>query len=455
MVTQRSLYAGYTPEKLYGEVHNLTQFLHPTYRKKFRFLTDTGVVQYASRLAEKIHESGYRHIVVSETGASPLARICQRMLARKKRSLCWKYMKFPRDPVVNIFPILRSYLIKKEQCAHLTTLEIERLCLLGRKLGGTTMRPADLMRKQRAEILEYLCDRIPPSDSRPHKKPLGLVLDTLSDGTASMSQQLVAAVLEHTRIAKFLNEPFLYFDEYIDSGATLATANRYFGFFTSAHTCKLLSYYINVPKAGKHSAVAYALFDADTKGECYGAGVYPFENRVDLIGYFYHLGKKTFRKVSLGEISAKYKDQQGVASADRFLAELQKVLSHHKLLERVRGRCAVRPVKTFIDSRHVIRYLLWHLEKKRHDQSASAEFLWLLWDMYGPIWSPLPDAYHRDYWKGFEGLDEDIERIPEYNQLCKAYAANRRIILFRVAHVCTERRRAWFTHIHSLIPHAI
>src|SRR3989338_9112863 len=149
MVTQRSLYAGYTPEKLYGEVHNLTQFLHPTYRKKFRFLTDTGVVQYASRLAEKIHESGYRHIVVSETGASPLARICQRMLAQKKRSLRWKYMKFPRGSVVSILPILRSYLTKKEQRARLTAREIDQICILDRELGGTHMRPGDLIRKNR------------------------------------------------------------------------------------------------------------------------------------------------------------------------------------------------------------------------------------------------------------------------------------------------------------------
>lgn len=409
-----------TLEKLYGDVRNLTRFRHPVYKRTFRFLTDAEVVRYARKLADHIRASGIHRIVVSETGASPLARVCERLLARSGYATRWLYVKFPREQVADIFPILNSYLTKRERETRLT------------KLKG-------------------LCAASSPSALRPRKQPLSKLLRTITRGELRDTQKRLASVLAHTKIAKFLSEPFLYFDEYVDSGTTLANADMYFGMFAGRHHFKLLSYYIHIRDANAYAVVAHTLFDADSRYDCFAAGAYPFENRLDLIGYFYHLDARMFRRVTLHELRETYGSRRPSATAERFVDDLQKSLVTGGLVERVRSRCTLRPVRSYIDASQVVRYALWHFENAHSGWSASSEFLWLMWDMYGPIWSPLPDAYHRDFWKGFKGLDADIKRLPEYARLSKGYAAQRRAILSSALRSCDERQRDWLKNINALL----
>lgn len=436
-------------ETLFGEVHNLTCFVHPKYKKRYRFLTNRKIGQYATQLVQVIRDSGFRRIVVAETGASPLAFLCQKLLADDgKDAPRWLYVKFPREPIKNIFSILKFYLSNKELRAQLPVRQIKKIHSLVLQSGDNKKtRSAKFISKNRGELLKYLCNIMPPQDFEPRKKPLVRLLKTLSGGKQNVSQQAIAIVFENTEIAKFLSEPFLYFDEYIDSGTTLSSAEMYFGFFSAKPEFKLLSYYINVPGAETLPSVAYAMFNADSQRQCYMAGAYPFENRVDLIGYFYYLDECTFKKVTTEDIYKKYRRHKATKNTEQFLSILERLIKKYRLLEQVRSQCKLRQVSTFIGQNHVTRYLLWRLEIELSGRNISSEFLWLLWDMYGPIWSPLPDSYHLDFWYGFTGLDKTTERIAESRSLLLEYSRYRQAIFFSVARSCIKRRQSWLKSI--------
>lgn len=397
---------------LYGPVNNLRPLVHPRYRQRFKFLNNQQIIALAKTLVDKITASGYSQIVVSETGANPLAYVCERIAKQRGLKIRWTYLKFPRELPDDLFSVFASLLKPKERKGRVDLLRKE-------------IRSAGLVVKPR---------------------PLRKILDEVGFSKQDEQQKRVAKIFVGTNIAKILSKPFLYFDEYIDSGTTLAQLQLLVNYLSSSLSYKIISYFIKEHTLQKFSSVFFSCWDLDHELKCYRSGIYPFENRLDLIGYFYCLDEKKYLKVSVSSLVKSKKSEH--SNLDLFIKSVRKIISHYDLLSELRSNLSVMAVDKFMSSDHLVRYLLFSFE----ESPRAREFLWLLFDMYGPIWSPLPDSYHLDFWDGFTAIQDYCISLPEYASLKKEYQKRRRFILNHIAGLCLERQTVWHKTINSLLP---
>jgi len=116
----------------------------------------------------------------------------------------------------------------------------------------------------------------------------------------------------------------------------------------------------------------------------------------------------------------------------------------------LRPRFEIDDVRKYLTTDHILRYCLWWLEK-RVGEETCAEFLFQLYDMYGPAWSPTPTSYHFDFWQGFETLGPLFEGAADFERLERAYLYHRSSILKSAADLCVSRRREWLNRINTLV----
>ncbi|MFH1638354.1 MAG: hypothetical protein ABIB71_08065 [Candidatus Woesearchaeota archaeon] len=395
---------------LYGAVDNLECFVHPSYKRRFSFMSDDMVLDVARIMADKIKDSCYKSIVVSETGATLLANICEELVGDNAE---WTYIKFPREPVDDIFPVLNFYLTKEESEEHVS----------GRPRG---------------EALLEICSNIPNQALLQKKRSLDDIFKGLCLGSKNKWQEEVSSLFEGTRIANVLRGPFIYFDEYITSGTTLQNAETYFGYLAKSPEFKTLSYYLNTDR-GRHERVLFSLFDRKSQLECFSKGAYPFENRIDLVGHYYNPGR-SFRKTYIQDIRLKY------AEAKQETSGLLECLSRNigSLSDVVRKNSAIRDVASFISKEHMMRYFLFKLE----DASYTNEFLWQLFEMYAPAWYPLPIEYHIGFMNAFRKCDDAFECTKEMRVL---YAESRGTVLKEISAECIKRRENWLKRLSEML----
>src|SRR3989344_7613 len=340
--------------QLYGEVDNLTFFVHPVYHRKFDFLSDEKLLGSAQQIAARIEKSDYRNVVVSETGARPLAYVCERLLEQGGTKVQWTYMKFPREPTGNIHPLMRFYLTEEER---------------NEKVHGKT----------RERALREIGAAMPSSTLVSQRKPLSQILQEVGRKDQNEWQKKMARVLEGTRIADTLAKPFLFFDEYIDSGTTLQNSHRYFNCFTGDIDFRTLSYYTNIGASSEFERIFFSEFDQDSQLQCYSRGAYPFENRIDLIGYYYFINDDAYLRRSLEEVVQMFKEQKQVDPAN-LLQNLNAVIRERDLLEIVKEQAKIPAVAQFLDESQIFKYYISALEQATEGKGPSGEFLWQLFE---------------------------------------------------------------------------
>ena len=431
-------------EALYGEVDNLHGFRHPMLGQQLHFLSDTNLICLADELTEAIVRSGCQHVVVAETGASPFAEICETIAAHKGSHLNWQRAKFPRDPVGNIFPVLNHFLTQEERKANLSPIQLSVLSALSPEA------PEELQFTEndtRIEALKRICQQMPPDFFAVGPASVPDLLAGIGTAKQSDFQSAVFAVLQGTELAHRFSEPFIYFDEYIDSGTTLRNALSFFRCFTDRLQCRTASYFINLVDTDRKQAVLHTLFNSASRAEGYLLGAYPFENRVDLIGHYYRITDQEYVRVEVASIAsalAEIPDCSGAGLIER----LETAILDNALLEDVKNRTQLPDVRRYVQVAHVLRHCLWWLEKKA-GLPDYAEFLFQLFDMYGPCWSPLPVDYHFDFWRGFEATGQLFESLQEFPVLLDEYLYKRLSILKQVADLCLNRRQNWHAQIHK------
>ncbi|MFH1585952.1 MAG: hypothetical protein ABIB79_04245 [archaeon] len=423
--------------EVYGDFDNLTYFLHPKYKRHFQFLSNPRLIELSRRLANKIESSNYNNILVVESGASPFANLCKDTI-KKNKKINWKFIKFPRDSVDNIFPVFNYYLNKKERKESISPEKIDKIKRI--------LKINNINFKKREEILKRICDVIPKSFLSARKTSLKYLLKNINDINRNKYQEAISIIFEDTEINKFLSKPFLFFDEYIDSGTTLNNYQYYLNFITKTDF-KIISYQIMVKNSKEFNSIYYTLYDLDTQLKCYNFGIYPFENRIDLIGYFYYHDKKDFQKIDLIELIIKSQEKEKV---NEFIDRLEKWIQDLNLTETIKNEFKIKPVGNFINSSHVLRYCLFILEKDIGNITKDSEFLWLASDMYGPIWSPLPNEYHFEFMNVFENKYNSIKNSKSYEKLHKDYKKIRQSLLSEIALIFIERRKKWLNSIKSL-----
>ncbi len=431
---------------LFEEVDNLTAFVHPNTGRSYRYLSDRGVLESAERLTQGLIDTGIRNVVVSETGAAPFAEVCDRIARRHGVEFRWMPMKIPREPMGNIFPLLRFYLRDPERRAILAPAQSKAL--------STTpfVRQQKISIGQgitREEALSRVCQSMPPDFfSEEPTSPAELLLE-IESASPSDFQRAVQIVLQGTWFSQVLDSPFLYFDEYIDSGTTLRNALAFFRCFATRLRMKTASYFINCSYTSGYDKIAFTLFDKDTRFDGYALGPYPFENRVDLIGHFYTITGEAYERTEVASISRRF-DFAPPSEADSFLQRLQAFAHEHRLMEQLAPRFTLEDVRRYVTEAHLLRHCLWWLERRVGEENC-AEFLFQIYDMYGPAWSPMPTSYHFDFWRGFEAIGPVFEAAPDFERIERAYLYHRSSILKAAADLCVSRRREWLNRVNTLV----
>ncbi len=106
-----------------------------------------------------------------------------------------------------------------------------------------------------------------PSDFISSESPdVADLLSAITNGASSHFQQAVSIVFQGSDAGMLFNEPFVYLDEYIDSGTTLRNAIAYFRCFAANPEFKVASYCLNLPrsvKSGMSSERAQSLSSAE------------------------------------------------------------------------------------------------------------------------------------------------------------------------------------------------
>ena len=99
---------------------------------------------------------------------------------------------------------------------------------------------------------------------------------------------------------------------------------------------------------------------------------------------------------------------------------------------------------------HLARYMMYCIEKCLVKEKVYTEFLWQLFDMYGPSWTPMPRNWHLDFYAAFEKSSQKIEQSIK-NDLLKEYSKLRKRIFYKLSSICEKRRRLWLSGINTEI----
>lgn len=395
--------------ELYGDVHNLEQFEHPDYHRHFRFLTDEEVVGMAGRTVDRILDSGITTVVVAESGAVPFASVCSRVAEKRGIAIDWIPMKFPRDPVRDVSPVLMRFLTDAEKAGPVPA----RLSACCASVDGRDLIPQD-----------------PPT--------LPAVLKYTEQPVQDSAIGTIAGIMSETEISRILSRPFLYFDEYLDSGTTLRNAHVYFHLLTPDPQYRAGAYYANVTDPELYRNLAFCHYNRSTREECYDAGAYPYENRLDLTGYFYWNIPGRYEKIPIASFIT------GEPLAESDLPDRVKLfIRSHDLVSSVRKLSSIRPVAGSITEDHLVRFYLYLAEQDTDGGQPSATFLWELFELYGPIWSPLPDAYHLDYLEAFSCFLPQARQYDGYEDILRQWKIVRTHTISAIASICEQRRHTW------------
>ena len=120
--------------------------------------------------------------------------------------------------------------------------------------------------------------------------------------------------------------------------------------------------------------------------------------------------------------------------------QLQNFLRSHGFLEKARELTPHLPTAQFLSERHLILYSLFCLES----EPIKKEFFWLLFDMYGPSWIPLPKDYHFSYWEGFSKFHNAIEKALHSDPaVTRLFVEARNGIVHQAATAMLGRYRLW------------
>lgn len=407
-------------------IDNLSAFTHPTYRQQFRYMNDKEGVALAHALLGKFVESGYQRIVVIESGTSPLIQIIRRLPEFQLSNLEFLQLKIPRDQNFNLYEWFMIYLSPGER---------DELIELADKTGT------------RADLLRVACDEFDLAS---------FVGDETYDVHASIKDeraydltlvQHLHDILRGTHLSTVLTQPFLLFDEYINSGTVLRIANAMFRLVVDAPQFKVSAFCMFIDDSSKYPKVAFSLYDKRSELACYERGAYPYENRVDLIGYYYVVQPDRFQKVEL----ATYANQldAGSESPEQFYERVSVAVKSHQLTDALRRNLVEPQVSAYVTDNDVARHVLRQLELAYGGATIYSDLLDQVFEIYAPAWSPMPVHNHLDYWNGFAAIADNERAVVE--ELAADYAQYRTSVLHDIVQRLLANNAEWNARIETIV----
>lgn len=400
-------------EKLFGKVDNLNMFVHPKFNESFEFMDDKQSIKLAKNILKEFVKSEFKNIVVIESGTSPLISIIKKLKDYKNVDFNIIQIKIPRDLNFNLFEWFKTYLSKEE-------------------LG------------QREEKLKKLCDNFKLEDFIGKEK--FTIYDSINDDREYSSQTLkFQEILEGTKIYEIFNNKFLLFDEYINAGTIIRNFNGIVRLFTNKPNFKLSAYCMFLDNPKEYEKIQFTLYNNNNELECYRNGAYPFENRIDLIGYYYFITDKYFEKIYLNDLEKEINKSD--KKIDEFYKYLKKIITEKNILKKLKDNLEEEQVKKYVNNNDIIRFIFKYIDEKIYGKNKYSDFLDQVFELYAPSWSPMPVIFHLDYWNGFEKIKQEIDEL--YLKIEEKYRKNRFAIIQAALNNLTKNRKQWEENVNK------
>lgn len=406
-------------ENLFGKVDNLNMFIHPKYNEKFKFMNEEQSINLAKRVLEEFIKTGYKSIVVIESGTSPLISIIKNLEEYKNTKFKLIQLKIPRNLNFNLYQWFETYLTKEE---------------LNKKIefNGEIKNRKELLKENSTKFnLEKFIG-----------KEEFTIYDSIQDNK-NYEEIIFPQILKGTELYEILTNPFLLFDEYINAGTIIRNFNGMVRLFTNKPEFQLSAYCMFLDNPQKYKKIAFTLYDNSTELECYRKGAYPFENRIDLIGYYYFISENHFEKIYLKELNKSLK----TLDIKKFYNELERIIIKNNLLDKLKENLEEEQVKRYVTNNDIIRFFIKYLDEKIYGKNKYADFLDQVFELYAPSWSPMPTKFHLDYWNGFGKIKEDIERA--CIEISKEYKKYRLSIIKYALEKLEENKKEWESDINE------
>lgn len=376
-------------ERLFGCVDNLNMFIHPKFNESFKFMDDKQSIELARKILNKFKESGYENIVVIESGTSPLIAIIKKLKEYKDCSFKITQIKIPRDLDFNLLEWFNTYLSKEE---------LKELVLYNER------------NISRYDALKEISKKFSLEDFIGNDK--FTIYDSVNNlKEYSNSTEDFIKVLNGTKMYELFNKPFLLFDEYINAGTIIRNFNGVVRLFNMNPKFKLSAFCMFLDNPKEYEKIAFTLYDNSNELECYRNGAYPFENRIDLIGYYYYISKKEFMKVSLEELKQELEEYENNSEVNLFYNKLNEFIEENNLLEKLKDNLEEEQVKNYVSNKDIIRFIFKYMDEKIYGKNKYSDFLDQVFELYAPSWSPMPVIFHLDYWNGFEKTLSEIDNL--------------------------------------------
>lgn len=365
--------------KLFGKVDNLNMFVHPKFNEKFKFMNEKQSIDLAKNILKEFIKSGIKNIVVIESGTSPLIKIMKKLEEYEDSGINIIQIKIPRDLNFNLYEWFKTYLTKEEL-------------------------------EQRKEKLKTLCDKFDLEKFIGKEK--FTIYDSVKDEKHYDNKVIgFHEILKGTKIYEIFNNPFLVFDEYINAGTIIRNLNGIVRLFTNKPEFKLSAFCMFLDNPEKYKKISFTLYDNSTELECYKKGAYPFENRIDLIGYYYFINEEHFEKIYLKDLYKEISSLSINTDIIEFYNYLNNIVVKNNLLDKLKDNLEEEQVKKYITNNDIIRFVFKYIDEKIYGKNKYSDFLDQVFELYAPSWSPMPVVFHLDYWNGFEKMKNEIDKI--------------------------------------------
>ncbi len=438
-------------QELFGKVDNLEMFIHPKFNEKFKFMNNEESIVLAEDILDRFIKSGYEQIVVIESGTSPLISIIKCLKKYKTSNLKLMQIKIPRDLDFNLYKWFEAYLSKEELD---TIIQINNENVLRRK------------------ILKEKCNSFCLQNFVGTDK--FTIYDSIKDNKIYTKENVeFHQILKGTKLYEIFTKPFLLFDEYINAGTIIRNFNGIVRLFTNNPDFKLSAYCMFLDNFEKYGKIAFTLYNNSTELEAYRNGAYPFENRIDLIEYYYFISEDNFEKVYLKDLEKEVNkeivnksdyyetsrntkvhkfDNDNISNklyVKEFYNILTNLITKNNLLEELKQSLEENQVKNYVTHNDIIRYLLKYIDEKIYGKNKIADFLDQVFELYAPSWSPMPVIFHLDYWNGFAKIQKDIENVA--CEVLEKYKKYRLYILKEIIESLQKNNKVWKENINKFL----
>ena len=387
--------------KYYKNLDNLSAFTNPDFNCKFRYMNEKESVLLAKKITEKFNQTKHKNIVVIESGTSPLIQIIKNLKSLKDKNLL--QIKIPRELNFNLYEWFKFYIAENE------------------------FKPIE------KEMIS-LCKEISLTSIIKEKK--FTIIDSINDNFEYdiFALKKFNKILKNTTLSKIFQDEFLLFDEYINAGTIIRNFNLISKLFNINAKFKLSAFCIFVDNYENYNKIEFSLFDKRNEFQCYNDGAYPFENRIDLIGYYFYINKDSFKKVILSDLRKQFNQEKKTLEFEKLLDTF---IDEYDLVNKAKNFCQGKEVCSFINKNDLARFIIKELEKSCFGSSIYYDFLDQTFEMFAPAWSPMPVKNHLDYWQAMDKVQSNIESLK------KPYIQNRNNIFSSVISIITSTKTEW------------